>query len=117
MVEGKTSTTRHDGIPAVSESVGIDVPQIRCVCGQCLLRHSHPLRAMENDQLRGHRKMGLHEESIPGGRPCPHRKRLVGWGRRTEMRIVRTVLVIDRHVELADVKVSKQARTIKRLIT
>ena len=36
IVEGKTGPTGHYGIPPIAESIGVDVPQVRCVRGQCL---------------------------------------------------------------------------------
>src|SRR5690349_6561838 len=47
VVKGKASPTGHDRIPAISERIHVNVPQIRWGAGRRLLRHSLPLGTLD----------------------------------------------------------------------
>src|ERR1700751_2193653 len=47
VVEGESIPARHKGVIAIADDVVIDVPQIRRHHRKRLLRHSNPLRSLE----------------------------------------------------------------------
>src|SRR5581483_1625027 len=66
VVERETRAAGHERVIAVAEDVIVDVAQMGWVGRKCLLRHAHPLGALENRELRAVYIVGFDECTVPG---------------------------------------------------
>ena len=65
-MESEPCPAGHEWVVAITDDVVVDVPKVRGGARNRLLRHPHPLRTLEDCQLRAPDVMSFNKGSIPG---------------------------------------------------
>src|ERR1700722_3664627 len=104
VVPGEARATVHEGHVAVSKHIIINVPQIGGRTGNPLLRHSDPLRTLNENELGTVDVMSLDKCSIPDRRARAGRECIVSCGTGGEVCVVRAVLGYDLKVQFLQIK-------------
>ena len=64
-MESEPTAAEHDGIPAVSDGVGVDIAQVRSIARKRLTRHPDQLIALNKNELWVEVIVSFNESAVP----------------------------------------------------
>src|SRR5215469_9907873 len=115
-MESEPTAAEHDGIPAVSNGVSINVTEVGSVRGERLPRHPNQLIPLSQDELRIEVQVRFYESAIPGWSHGSIWKSPVGSSARSKEHTVVAVHEEWQNLELADIQVAREADAVKGLV-